>query len=124
MIIQYPEIWKECAIFISWDDWGGYYDHAVPPRVDNYGYGPRVPGLMISPWAKPGLVDHQPLSHDAYLKFIEDLFCNGERISSSDNRPTVREDSPFLGDLLFEFDFNNEAPTANFLSALQCTAAN
>ncbi len=124
MIMQYPDIWKECAIFISWDDWGGYYDHVVPPRVDNYGYGPRVPGLMISPYAKSGLVDHQPLSHDAYLKFIEDLFCNGERISAGDNRPTVREDSPFLGDLLFEFDFNQEVPTTNFLNEIKCISAN
>lgn len=124
LIMQYPDIWEHCAIFISWDDWGGKYDHVVPPTVDNYGYGPRVPGLMISPYAKQGMVDHQTLSHDAYLKFIEDLFCNGERLGG-DGRPTIREDSPFLGDLLFEFDFNQSprSPDA-FLNAIQCINAN
>jgi len=124
MIMQYPNIWNNCAIFISWDDWGGYYDHVVPPTVDNYGYGPRVPGLMISPYAKQGMVDHQPLSHDAYLKFIEDRFTNGQRLGG-DGRPTVREDSPFLGDLLFEFDFNQSPRTPDaFLADIQCITAN
>jgi phospholipase C len=103
--MQYPDTWQKCAIFISWDDWGGYDDHVVPPTVYNYGYSPRVPGIMISQYAKQGMVDHQALSHDAYLKFIEDRFCNSNRLGG-DSRPTVREDSPFLGDLLFEFDFN------------------
>jgi phospholipase C len=101
--------WNSTAIFVTWDDWGGFYDHVVPPKVDQNGYGIRVPGLLISPWARAGTIDHQTLSFDAYLKFIEDRFCDGERISRfdgrPDSRPTVREKVDILGDLTEEFDF-------------------
>ena len=59
--------WSSTAIFLSWDDWGGFYDHVAPPSVDTAGYGLRVPGLVISPYAKRGYIDHQTLSHDAYI---------------------------------------------------------
>ena len=96
--------WKSTAIFLSWDDWGGFYDHVVPPHVDENGYGLRVPGIVISPYARRGFIDHQTLSHDAYVKFIEDDFLGGERIDPKtdgrpDRRPTVRENVPILGDL-------------------------
>jgi phospholipase C len=93
--------WNSTAIFLTWDDWGGFYDHVKPPKVDQNGYGIRVPGLLISPWAKAGTIDHQTLSFDAYLRFIEDRFCDGERISQfdgrPDSRPTVREKVGILG---------------------------
>ena len=106
--------WDSTAIFLSWDDWGGFYDHVVPPVVDNNGYGLRVPGIVISPYAKQGLIDHQTLSHDAYTKFIEDDFLGGARLNPAtdgrpDPRPDVREDSPILGNLVADFDFN-QAP--------------
>jgi hypothetical protein len=74
-IMQGPD-WKDCAIFLAWDDWGGFYDHVVPVSVDENGYGLRVPGLVISPYAKRGFIDHQTLSFDAFVKFIEDDFHN------------------------------------------------
>lgn len=103
--------WSSTAIFLSWDDWGGFYDHVSPPQVDENGYGLRVPGLLISPYAKRGYVDHQVLSFDAYLKFIEDDFLNASRIDPNtdgrpDRRPDVRENAAQLGNLLSEFDFN------------------
>lgn len=52
-IMQGPE-WNTTAIFLSWDDWGGFYDHVRPPQVDESGYDIRVPGLVISPYAKKG----------------------------------------------------------------------
>ena len=105
--------WNSTAIFVSWDDWGGFYDHVVPPRVDVNGYGIRVPGITISPYAKKGYIDHQTLSHDAYLKFIEDDFLNGSRLDPAtdtrpDSRPTVRENVPILGNLVNDFDFSQE----------------
>jgi phospholipase C len=103
--------WNSTAIFLAWDDWGGFYDHVVPPVVDENGYGIRVPALVISPYAKRGYIDHQVLSSDAYLKFIEDDFLGGARIdpatdSRPDPRPTVRENVSVLGDLTNDFDFN------------------
>jgi phospholipase C len=102
--------WGSTAIFLTWDDWGGFYDHVVPPTVDVNGYGLRVPAIVISPYAKRGYIDHQTLSFDAYLKFIEDDFLSGQRLDPStdgrpDGRPTVREDVPILGDLTTDFDF-------------------
>jgi phospholipase C len=103
--------WNSTAIFLTWDDWGGFYDHVVPPRVDQNGYGIRVPGLVISPYAKKGYIDHQTLSFDAHLKFIEDDFLNGSRIDPAtdqrpDSRTSVRENAPGLGDISNDFDFN------------------
>ena len=48
--MQGPD-WDSTAIFVTWDDWGGFYDHVEPPRIDAMGYGLRVPGLVISPYA-------------------------------------------------------------------------
>jgi len=108
--MQGPD-WDSTAIFLSWDDWGGFYDHVVPPTADANGYGLRVPGLVISPYAKQGYIDHQTLSFDAYVKLIEDLFLGGQRIDPvtdgrADPRPDVRENAPQLGDLLQDFDFS------------------
>jgi phospholipase C len=102
--------WNSTAIFLSWDDWGGFYDHVAPPNVNFFGYGLRVPGLVVSAYARTGYIDHQTLSHDAYVKFIEDDFLNGQRLDPrTDGRPdpreTVAENAPILGDLRNDFDF-------------------
>jgi len=103
--------WDSTAIFLSWDDWGGFYDHVAPPAIDLNGYGLRVPGIVISPYAKMGYIDHQTLSSDAYLKFIEDDFLGGARLNPvtdgrPDPRPDVREDEPALGNVIADFDFS------------------
>jgi phospholipase C len=105
-----PE-WKNTAIFLAWDDWGGFYDHVEPPAVDGNGYGLRVPAMVISPYARAGTIDGQTLSFDAYLKFIEDNFLGGQRIDPAtdgrpDPRPTVRENVPILGNLMSDFNFD------------------
>jgi phospholipase C len=109
-----PEQWMHTAIFITWDDWGGFYDHVEPITIDPYGYGIRVPGIVISPWVDRDLnIDPQTLSFDAYLKLIEDRFLDGQRLDGKnmgwpDPRPTVREDVKELGDLSTSFDFAQE----------------
>ncbi|MBO0731611.1 MAG: hypothetical protein J2P57_20295, partial [Acidimicrobiaceae bacterium] len=95
-VMRSPD-WDSTAIFLNWDDWGGFYDHVQPPTVDQNGYGLRVPAMVISPYAKAGYIDHQTLSFDAYDKFIEDDFLGGQRIDPRsdgrpDPRPDVRED--------------------------------
>jgi phospholipase C len=108
-IMKGPD-WRSTAIFLAWDDWGGFYDHVAPPSVDQNGYGLRVPGLVISPYARQGYIDHQTLSFDAYLKFIEDDFLGGARLDPNtdgrpDPRPDVRENEPQLGNLKRDFNF-------------------
>jgi phospholipase C len=111
-IMRSPD-WNSTAIFLAWDDWGGFYDHVKPPVVDGLGYGIRVPALVISPYAKRGYIDHQILSSDAYLKFIEDDFLHGARLSPRtdgrpDPRPDVRENVKILGNLANDFNFTQK----------------
>ena len=51
--------WDSTAIFLTWDEWGGFYDHVPPPTVDGFGLGFRVPLIVLSPYARQGVVDHQ-----------------------------------------------------------------
>jgi phospholipase C len=123
--------WDTSAIFVVWDDWGGFYDHSVPPTksdlgipasADDPGYGIRVAAMVISPFAKQGFIDHQVYSFDAYLKFMEDVFLSGQRLDPltdgrPDSRPDVREN--FVpGDLADPvngpFDFS-QSPRAPYL---------
>jgi phospholipase C len=72
-IMQGPE-WNTTAIFMTWDDFGGFYDHVPPPVVDSLGLGPRVPLIIISPYAKAGYVSHTQYELSSILKFIEELY--------------------------------------------------
>jgi phospholipase C len=121
-VMKSPD-WQSSAIVLAWDDWGGFYDHVEPPVVDGSGYGLRVPALVISPYAKSNVVDHQTLSFDAYLKFIEDDFLHGRRLDPKtdgrpDPRPDVRENERILGNIEQDFDFGQK-PRAPLLLPLR-----
>jgi len=107
-VMQSPD-WASSAIFLAWDDWGGFYDNVVPPHKDALGYGIRVPAIIISPYAKHGFIDAQQSSSDSFIKFIEDDFLNGARLDPvtdgrPDSRPVVREN--LTTNLLQAFNFN------------------
>ncbi len=93
-IMQSP-MWKDTAIFITWDDWGGFYDHAPPPQVDAFGLGIRVPMLVISPYAKQGVVDHHLGEFSSVLRFIEDNWGLSQ-LTARDRAAT---------DMSYDFDF-------------------
>jgi len=93
--------WNSTAIFLTWDDWGGFYDHVPPPQVDGYGYGFRVPCLIISPYAKQGFVDSTQGDFTSILKFIETVF----------NLPSLATRDAQASNLLDAFDFQ-QSPSA------------
>jgi len=82
------KFWNSTAIFIAWDDWGGWYDHVAPPAVDRMGPGFRVPVLVVSPWARHGYVSHNFHEVSGLLAFIEKnwgLPDLGARDAATDN---------------------------------------
>jgi phospholipase C len=71
-VMQSPQ-WNSTVIFLSWDEFGGLYEHVPPPQLDAWGPGPRVPSLIISPFAKRGCVEHQQLEFSSVVRFIEEV---------------------------------------------------
>jgi phospholipase C len=96
-IMESP-MWKDTAIFLTWDDWGGYYDHVPPLRVDRYGFGIRVPMLLISPYARRGHIDHKVGEFSSVLRFIEDNW----RLT-----PLTKRDRA-AHNLSYDFDFDQK----------------
>lgn len=107
-VMQSP-YWKDTAIFLTYDDYGGTYDHVPPPNVDRWGYGGRVPLLVISPYAKKGFVDSTLYDHTSTMKFIETRWGL---------EPLTERDAN-ANDLTNAFDFEQEvlpATGADFFS--------
>jgi phospholipase C len=69
--------WKDTAIFVTWDDWGGWFDHVKPPVRSSYELGFRVPLLVISPYAKKGYISHVQHEQSSILRYIEERFGLG-----------------------------------------------
>ena len=86
-VMQGP-LWDSTAIFLTWDDFGGFYDHVPPPKEDLFGLGPRVPLLIISPYSKSGYISHTQYEASSVLKFIEERFglasLNGRDVNAND----------------------------------------
>jgi phospholipase C len=93
--------WSSTAVFVTWDDWGGWYDHVAPQKFDGYGLGFRVPLLVVSPYAKHGYVSHAQHEFGSILKFTEETFGLGS-LGTTD----VRAD-----DLADCFDFTQKPGT-------------
>jgi phospholipase C len=110
-----PKVWAETAILVTTDEGGGYYDSGYVQPVDFFGDGTRIPLIAISPYAKPGFVDHTYGDHASILKFIERNWgLKPLSVRSRDNLPNpvmsenayVPANAPAVGDLMALFDFN------------------
>jgi phospholipase C len=88
--IGQSQFWDSTAIFVFWDDYGGWYDHVPPPYVDYDGLGIRVPLLVISPYAKQSYISHVQYEHGSILRFIEDQFGLAQ-LNATDTRATSPE---------------------------------
>jgi len=111
-VMQSPD-WNTTAIFLTWDDFGGLYDHVPPPTVDVFGFGPRVPLLIISPYAKNAHIAHKQYEFSSLLKFVEVRF----------NLPTLTQRDGVANDLLDTFDFAQAPRPPLVLSARSCPAS-
>jgi len=98
--------WNTTAIFLAWDDWGGFYDHVYPPQVDQYGLGLRTPSMVIGPYARQNFVDHKTYSFESWLKMIEERF-NVNSLTARDNN---------ANDMIDAFDFT-QSPRAPVMLA-------
>jgi phospholipase C len=102
--VMESQYWQSTAIIITWDDYGGFYDHVKPPYIDAYGEGFRVPTLVISPWAKPGFIDHTQYEFSSLLRLAEDNF----QLATLGHRDSQ------VNDMMNSFDFN-QAPLPTFV---------
>ncbi len=72
-LMQSP-LWASTAVFLTWDDFGGFFDHLAPPKLNAIAYGPRVPTLVISPYARRHFIDHQTYDFASILRYVEDKY--------------------------------------------------
>ena len=84
--------WNDTAVVVVWDDWGGWYDHVVPPKFNYYGGGIRVPCLIVSAYSRKGYVDHTTWAFGSILRYVEDTFALG-RLGTTDTTSTSIRDA-------------------------------
>jgi phospholipase C len=105
--------WKDTAIFLTWDDFGGFYDHVAPPKLDYISFGPRVPTIVISPFARQHHVDHTQYDFNSMLRFIEDDF----RLKS------LAAGDKSAESILPSFDFHAQPAAPLVLKTRKCPAS-
>ncbi len=103
------EYWNDTAIFVLWDDWGGWYDHVAPPQLDRMGLGIRVPLVVVSPYAKRGYVSHAQHEFGSILKFTEEAY----------GVPSLNDADARSDDLADCFDFTQEPRAFTKITAPQ-----
>ena len=108
-VMQGPE-WNSTVVFLTWDDFGGFYDHVPPPQLDVFGLGPRVPLLIISPFAKAGYISHTVSEHSSVLKFVETRY----------QLPPLTSRDDMASDMLDSFDFTQQPQSPLILQPRQC----
>jgi len=108
--IMHSPLWKNTAIFLTWDDFGGFYDHVAPPVKDQIGWGPRVPTIVISPYARAGVVDHTQADYSALLRFVEQRY-NLAPLGARDSQAAT---------LLSAFDFTQKPLAPLVLKTSNC----
>ena len=122
------KLWQSSALFFTYDEGGGFFDHVPPPQVDAYGLGFRVPTVVVSPWARRGYVSGQLYEHSSILKFIErrfglpslasvnhqfDTSTPGSNNDAANGKPTgpaapPRDGLAQIGDFYEAFDFSQD----------------
>jgi phospholipase C len=108
-VMQGPN-WQDTAVVITWDDFGGLYDHVAPPQLDEFGLGPRVPMIVISPYVKPGTISHTQYEFSSFLKTVEERY----------NLPALTDRDAEVKDFLDSFDFTQNANPPLVLTSRQC----
>jgi phospholipase C len=96
--------WNSSAFFLTYDDWGGWYDHVKPVQVDAFGYGSRVPALLISPFVLKGKIDSTQYDYTSFLKFIEQNW-GVQSLATRDAQ---------ANDLISAFEFNQSPRPAQY----------
>jgi phospholipase C len=102
--------WKSTLIVLTWDDFGGFYDHVPPPRVSYISLGPRVPTIIISPYARAHYVDHHQMDFNSILKFIEEDF----------HIPALNQNDRHAASLLTSLNFKQKPSAPDELTPRSC----
>jgi phospholipase C len=102
--------WSSSAVFLTYDDFGGFYDHVPPPPLDVYGLGPRVPLLIISPYAKTNYISHTVYELSSVVKFAESVF----------GLPSLNQRDLVANDMTDSFDFTQSARSPLILTPRLC----
>lgn len=111
--VMKSRFWKNTAIFLTWDDFGGFYDHVAPPRKDYISLGPRVPTIVISPYARAHYIDHSLLEFDSFLRFIEDDY----------QLPALTARDAHAPSMLSSFDFHQKPRAPLVLKQRACPSS-